>query len=256
MSFLLKSGAVVILAGAATVLGGHVLAGSGGYSPVASNQIMAPFAGLVSLVGNAATSTSGAAASPLDRTFNAKRVHLDKVVGQVELVLSQPGPARVQAWGKAETMKELQVKIVGDELVLRIPMNATPEKSTSGKTLVVASTYGNKEVGAKFNAMMEMGASRPWPEALEAFTPFVAPPLENFVDYSAEARVRAVEIQIKKGNKDKAFRLVKDTVSRMYKLSSHPVGGPHILRAKDLYKTLRDELKKPAEPDEGLWGIK
>ena len=93
-------------------------------------------------------------------------------------------------------------------------------------------------------------------EALEAFTPFVAPPLENFVDYSAEARVRAVEIQVKKGNKDKAFRLVKDTVSRMYKLSNHPVGGPHILKAKELYKTLRDELKKPAEPDEGLWGIK
>jgi hypothetical protein len=35
-------------------------------------------------------------------------------------------------------------KIVGDELVLRIPMNAKPEKSASGKTLVVASTYGNK----------------------------------------------------------------------------------------------------------------
>jgi peptidyl-dipeptidase A len=30
--------------------------------------------------------------------------------------------------------------------------------------------YGNKEVGARFNAMMEMGASRPWPDALEAFT--------------------------------------------------------------------------------------
>lgn len=30
--------------------------------------------------------------------------------------------------------------------------------------------YGNKEVGAKLNAMLEMGASRPWPEALEAFT--------------------------------------------------------------------------------------
>jgi len=28
-------------------------------------------------------------------------------------------------------------KIVGDELVLRIPMNAKPEKSSSGKTLVV-----------------------------------------------------------------------------------------------------------------------
>lgn len=32
------------------------------------------------------------------------------------------------------------------------------------------SVYGNKEVGDKFNAMMEMGASKPWPDALEAFT--------------------------------------------------------------------------------------
>ncbi|PHR93292.1 MAG: peptidyl-dipeptidase [Robiginitomaculum sp.] len=32
------------------------------------------------------------------------------------------------------------------------------------------SIYGNKEVGARFDAMMKMGASRPWPEALEAFT--------------------------------------------------------------------------------------
>jgi len=30
--------------------------------------------------------------------------------------------------------------------------------------------YGNTEVGQRFNAMMEMGASRPWPDALEAFT--------------------------------------------------------------------------------------
>jgi peptidyl-dipeptidase A len=32
------------------------------------------------------------------------------------------------------------------------------------------SIYGNKEVGKKFNAMLEMGASKPWPDALEAFT--------------------------------------------------------------------------------------
>ena len=32
------------------------------------------------------------------------------------------------------------------------------------------SFYGNKEVGRRLNAMLEMGASRPWPEALEAFT--------------------------------------------------------------------------------------
>lgn len=30
--------------------------------------------------------------------------------------------------------------------------------------------YNNKEVGAKFNAMLEMGQSKPWPDALEAFT--------------------------------------------------------------------------------------
>ncbi len=32
------------------------------------------------------------------------------------------------------------------------------------------SFYGNKKVGEKFNAMLEMGASKPWPDALEAFT--------------------------------------------------------------------------------------
>lgn len=32
------------------------------------------------------------------------------------------------------------------------------------------SIYENKEVGERFNAMMEMGASKPWPDALEAFT--------------------------------------------------------------------------------------
>ncbi len=32
------------------------------------------------------------------------------------------------------------------------------------------SFYGNKEVGAKLNAMLTMGASKPWPEALAAYT--------------------------------------------------------------------------------------
>jgi peptidyl-dipeptidase A len=32
------------------------------------------------------------------------------------------------------------------------------------------SFYGNKAVGAKLGAMLEMGASKPWPDALEAFT--------------------------------------------------------------------------------------
>ncbi|MBB5705281.1 M2 family metallopeptidase [Sphingopyxis panaciterrulae] len=32
------------------------------------------------------------------------------------------------------------------------------------------SFYGNKAVGTKLNAMLEMGASKPWPDALQAFT--------------------------------------------------------------------------------------
>jgi len=32
------------------------------------------------------------------------------------------------------------------------------------------SIYGNKEVGKRFDDMMRMGSSKPWPEALEAFT--------------------------------------------------------------------------------------
>ena len=42
-------------------------------------------------------------------------------------------------------------QIVGDELVLRIPMNAKAERSASGKTLVVASTHGNKETDCVVN---------------------------------------------------------------------------------------------------------
>ncbi len=30
--------------------------------------------------------------------------------------------------------------------------------------------YGNKDVGTRLNAMLELGASKPWPDALEAFT--------------------------------------------------------------------------------------
>ena len=32
------------------------------------------------------------------------------------------------------------------------------------------SFYGNKQVGEKLNAMLEMGQSKSWPDALETFT--------------------------------------------------------------------------------------
>jgi len=45
------------------------------------------------------------------------------------------------------------------------------------------SVYGNREVGERFNRMMEMGQSRPWPEALEAFTGTRRMDAQAMVDY-------------------------------------------------------------------------
>lgn len=39
----------------------------------------------------------------------------------------------------------LQAKVVGNDLVITIPMNPTPTPSASGKTLVVASSHGNQK---------------------------------------------------------------------------------------------------------------
>lgn len=47
---------------------------------------------------------------------------------------------------------------------------AACEQAGNEGALHRCSVYGNEEVGARFNAMMEMGASKPWPDALEAFT--------------------------------------------------------------------------------------
>lgn len=41
----------------------------------------------------------------------------------------------------------MDVKIEGGELVIRIPMQE-PTESSSGKTLVVASSHGNQKTGA------------------------------------------------------------------------------------------------------------
>ena len=41
-------------------------------------------------------------------------------------------------------MNEPTATIEGNQLVIRLPMNATPTPSASGKTLVVASSHGNK----------------------------------------------------------------------------------------------------------------
>ncbi|MFA6115597.1 MAG: M2 family metallopeptidase [Sphingomonas sp.] len=47
------------------------------------------------------------------------------------------------------------------------------------------SFYGNKEVGAKLNAMLTLGQSKPWPDALEAFTGSREMSGEAMVEYFA-----------------------------------------------------------------------
>ena len=43
------------------------------------------------------------------------------------------------------TAKKLTAAIEGDYLVIRVPMNAKPTPSSTGKTLVVATSHGNKQ---------------------------------------------------------------------------------------------------------------
>ncbi|HYD28021.1 M2 family metallopeptidase [Brevundimonas sp.] len=55
------------------------------------------------------------------------------------------------------------------------------------------SIYGNKEVGERFNAMMEMGQSRPWPEAMQAFTGETGNDASAIADYFAPLNVWLTE---------------------------------------------------------------
>jgi hypothetical protein len=45
----------------------------------------------------------------------------------------------------------MTAKIVGNKLVIEIPLNAAPVPSMSGKTLVVASSHGNKVTEVQVN---------------------------------------------------------------------------------------------------------
>jgi hypothetical protein len=42
----------------------------------------------------------------------------------------------------------LTAMVEGNELVIRVPLNPTPTASSSGKTLVVASSHGNQKTDA------------------------------------------------------------------------------------------------------------
>ncbi|NJC40302.1 peptidyl-dipeptidase A [Brevundimonas alba] len=55
------------------------------------------------------------------------------------------------------------------------------------------SIYGNEEVGRRFNTMLEMGQSRPWPEAMQAFTGERGNDASAITDYFAPLNVWLTE---------------------------------------------------------------
>ena len=54
----------------------------------------------------------------------------------------------------------VKATIEGNDLVIRVSLNATPVASSSGKTLVVASSHGNQKTEATFNGHPLLGQAR------------------------------------------------------------------------------------------------
>ena len=112
MSFLVKLGLVGVTAGVGSLAALSQFGELQGTVPA-----LASLTGLVNFGAAAAAPSSG----PVDKSFTVRRVRIDGMVAQVEIItLPQPGPIRLQASGKPETMKELQIRSVGDELFLRL----------------------------------------------------------------------------------------------------------------------------------------
>jgi peptidyl-dipeptidase A len=61
------------------------------------------------------------------------------------------------------------------------------------------SIYGNKKAGAKLNAMLELGRSKPWPDALETLTSEKQMDASALADYFAPLKAWLDE-QNKKNN--------------------------------------------------------
>lgn len=110
MSFLVKLGVVSVAVGVGSLAT---------LSQVQGRMEMPALAGLTNLLATGPSVTGKA--GPVDQSYSVRRVRIDNLVAQVELItVPQPGPVRVQASGKPETMKEFHVRSVGDELVIRL----------------------------------------------------------------------------------------------------------------------------------------
>src|ERR1700752_3897121 len=112
MSLIVKLGVVGVTAGA-SVLAAAQMQG-------VSVLQLPGVADAASLVGLSSAAAAPGVGGPFDRIFTVRRGHIDKMVAIIDIVPGAPGqPVRIQANGKPDTMKELQVHAVGDEVLLR-----------------------------------------------------------------------------------------------------------------------------------------
>lgn len=79
-------------------------------SPFGFGSSSGPLGGMV------ATRPETGTGSSIDQVFRARRVRLDDLVAEVELVVAPGEAVRVLASGKPEAIKKLQIRQVGDEL--------------------------------------------------------------------------------------------------------------------------------------------
>lgn len=79
-------------------------------SPFGFGSSSGPLGGMVATRPEARTGSS------IDQVFRARRVRLDDLVAEVELVVAPGEAVRVLASGKPEAIKKLQIRQVGDEL--------------------------------------------------------------------------------------------------------------------------------------------
>jgi len=81
--------------------------------------------GAVSMLVLAGAIQAWAAGGPVDQNFPVKKVHLDGLVAQVTFDNAQGGGVRVQANGKPEVLKRLEVRAIGDEVFVHLADSPT-----------------------------------------------------------------------------------------------------------------------------------
>jgi len=104
-----RLGTATVLLAAGLLLAAYATSGLT-ISPFGFGSSSGPLGGMV------ATQPEAGPGSSVDQVFRARRIRLDDLVAEMELVVAPAEAVRVQAKGKPDAMKKLQIRQVGDEL--------------------------------------------------------------------------------------------------------------------------------------------